>query len=165
MDEHGVLNIVDVIKERMDSVQLVETILQLNKAYDPQYFFFEKGAITNSLLPHLMVAMIDADNFISYELFNRAVDKKQYAHTIQARMRSKRVRFDKAADWFQSFESECMRFPRDRKDDQVDALAMLGHGLVKFIDAPSSKEMADEIYEEEMALSDYDHGRSEVTGY
>jgi len=165
VDEHGVLNIVDVIKERMDSVQLVETILQLNKAYDPQYFFFEKGAITNSLLPHLMAAMVDNNNFVSYELFNRAVDKKQYAHTIQARMRSKRVRFDKMADWFLSLESECMRFPRDRKDDQVDALAMLGHGLSKFIEAPTARELADDQYMEELAMADYDEGRSEITGY
>jgi len=165
VDEGGAANIVDVIRGRMDSVSLVEVILQLNKQYDPQYFFFEKGAITNSVLPHLHVKMQEENNYVSYELFNRAVDKKQYAHAIQARMRSKRVRFDKSADWFPTLESEFMRFPRDRKDDQVDALAIIGHGINKFLDAPTEKEIEEEMYADEMAMADYDQGRSAITGY
>lgn len=165
VDEHGILNIEEVIKERIDSVAIVELILELNKRYEPMYFFFEKGAITNSILPHLQVEMIRSDNYCTFELMPRTVDKKQYAHTIQARMRSKRVRFDKQADWFPGFESECMRFPRDRKDDQVDALAILGHGVQKFIEAPSEQEVAEEIYQEELMFADEDQGRSTVTGY
>lgn len=166
VDEDGILNIVEVIKERMDSVQIVATILMLNKTYDPMYFFFEKGAITNSVLPHLIVQSIDDDNFCTYELFPRMVDKKQFAHTIQARMRTHRVRFDKNKDWFYGLESEMMRFPRDAKNDQVDAIAMLGHGVQKFVEAPTRREMEDEAYEEEKLESGINaDGRSEYTGY
>lgn len=165
VDETGTLCIEHVIKERIDSVEIVALILELNKQYEPQYFFFEKGTITNSILPHLQVEMIRQDNFCTFELMLRAVDKKQYAHAIQARMRSKRVKFDKGADWFPGFESELMRFPRDRKDDQVDALAILGHGVQKFIEAPTEQEVAEEIYQEELFFADEDQGRSLVTGY
>jgi predicted phage terminase large subunit-like protein len=166
VDEEGVLNIVDVIKERMDSVEIVETIMQLNKIYEPMYFFFEKGALTNSVLPHMIVESIDQDNFVSYELFNRSVDKRQFAHAIQARMRTKRVRFNKTMEWFQDFESEMLRFPRDTKDDQVDAIAILGHGVVKFQEAPTKQEEAEEMRMEEMNDADLlDEGRSMVTGY
>lgn len=166
VDEEGILNIEHVIKARMDSVEIVETILNLNKRYDPMYFFFEKGAITNSILPHLIVAMNDANNYCTYELFARTVDKQQFAHTIQARMRTKRVRFDKEEAWFPDVESECMRFPRDVRNDQVDALAILGHGVQKFIEAPTQKEMYEEEYQSEMYESGiYEQGRSELTGY
>jgi len=167
VDPNGILMIEDVLKERMDSVQIVETIMQLNKRYEPMYFFFEKGALTNSILPHMIVESIDQDNFVSYETFNRSVDKKQFAHAIQARMRTGRVRFAKAAEWFQDFEQEMIRFPRDRNDDQVDAIAILGHGVTKFQEAPTKKEEMDNLREEEMAMYgvDEDQGRSMVTGY
>ena len=165
VDEKGILHIVDVRRERIDSVEIVDLILNLNRRYDPQLFFFEKGAITNSILPHLVNKMVAENNFVTYELFARTVDKKQYAHTIQARMRSKQVKFDKKADWYQTFESEMHRFPRDRKDDQVDAMAILGHGLKRFIEAPTVKELVDEAYQEEMALFDMYEGKSEITGY
>ena len=45
------------------------------------------------------------------------------ARSIQARMRAGAVRFDKEAEWYQNFEDELMRFPRDKHDDQVDAIS------------------------------------------
>lgn len=166
VDEDGVLNIVEVIRERMDSVEAVSTIMELQKRYDPQYFFFEKGAMTNSVLPHLKVAQLEENRFVTIELFARIVDKISFAQTIRARMRSKRVRFDKRATWFLDLETECMRFPRDRHDDQVDAMAILGRGVEKFFEAPTNKELSEEAYLEDMINSDlFEQGRSQTTGY
>jgi predicted phage terminase large subunit-like protein len=166
VDEEGILNVIEVVRQRMDSVEAVQTILDLNKRYDPQYFFFEKGAMTNSVLPHLSVAMTEQDNYATYELFARVVDKISFAQTIRARLRSKRVRINKREGWYGDLESEMLRFPRDRHDDQVDALAILGRGVEKFVEAPTAKEVAEEEYLEEMVMSDLnDQGRSETTGY
>lgn len=166
VDSDGILNIELIIKERMDSVQIVDTIMELNKQYDPQYFFFEKGALTNSVLPHMIVESIDRDNFVSYELFARTVDKRQFAHTIQARLRTHRVKFAKGEEWFADFEQEMLRFPRDIHDDQVDAIAILGHGVTKFQEAPTKSEEIEDIRMEEMAMSDLlEEGRSEICGY
>jgi predicted phage terminase large subunit-like protein len=166
VDEEGYLNVVEVIRERMDSVDSVATILALNKKYNPQYFFFEKGALTNSVLPHLHVAMQENNNYLSYEMFARIVDKVQFAQTIRARMRLQRVRFDKKAEWYGDLEQELLRFPRDASDDQVDSLAILGRGVEKFIDAPTQKEQEDEAYMEAFQISGLNHeGRNEITGY
>jgi hypothetical protein len=110
--------------------------------------------------------MNDSNNYATFELFARTVDKQQFAHTIQARMRTKRVRFDKEESWFPDLESECMRFPRDVRNDQVDALAILGHGVQKFIEAPTLKEQYEEERDAEMYESGiYEQGRSAFTGY
>lgn len=166
VDDVGVLHIVEVIQERLDAVEAVATLLALNKKYDPQYMFFEKGALTNSVLPHLHVAMQENNNYFSYELFARVGDKLQFAQTIKARMRIQRVKFDKKADWFMTFEQELLRFPRDAHDDQVDAIAILGRGIEKFSEAPTREEMEQIEHDEELVNSDiYEQGRSETTGY
>lgn len=166
VDEAGVVDIVEVIRERMDSVEAVRWMMELNRKYDPQYFFFEKGAMTNSILPHFHVSMQENNNYVSYELFPRAGDKMQFAQTIRARMRLQRVKFDKRSEWFTDFEQECLRFPRDAHDDQVDALAILGRGIEKFSEAPTREEQIEEEYEELRRESDlYEEGRSEITGY
>lgn len=166
VDDEGVTNIVEVIHQRMDSVDAVQTMLDLNKKYQPQYFFFEKGALTNSVLPHLHKAMEENNNYFSYELLARVTDKVQFAQTIRSRMRIGKVRFDKQSDWYIDLEQECLRFPRDAHDDQVDALAMLGRGVEKFMEAPTDKEVSEEEYMDSMRNSDIlDAGRSSVTGY
>lgn len=166
VDDRGVLHIEEVIRERMDSVEAVETMLQLNKKYNPALYFIEKGAMTNSVLPHVHKAMEENNNYFSYELLPRVVDKVQFAQTIRARMRIGKVRFNKEQDWYLDFEQECLRFPRDAHDDQVDSLAILGRGIEKFMEAPTPEEEADEAYTEAMKDSDLlEAGRSEITGY
>lgn len=166
VDDNGMTHIVEVLHQRMDSVEAVETMLQLNKKYQPQYFFFEKGALTNSVLPHLHKAMEENNSYFSYELLARIVDKVSFAQTIRARMRVGKVKFNKKEEWFSELEQECMRFPRDAHDDQVDAMAMLGRGIEKFMEAPTDAEVAEEAYQEYMKESDLlEEGRSAVTGY
>jgi predicted phage terminase large subunit-like protein len=166
VDEDGVLNVVNIVRRRMDSVEAVDEILRLNKEYDPAYFFFEKGAMTNSVLPHLQVAMNEANNYATIELFARVVDKISFAQTIRARLRSKRVKVNKREDWYGDFEQEMLRFPRDVHDDQVDGIAILGRGVEKFIEAPTDRDVAEDEYEDEKQQSGMaDAGRSEITGY
>jgi hypothetical protein len=81
-------------------------------------------------------------------------------------MRAGAVRFDKNADWYQGLEDEMIRFPRDRHDDQVDAMAYLGLIIDKMSNAPTKEEQADTIYNEEMEESGLNfEGRNEQTGY
>jgi hypothetical protein len=94
------------------------------------------------------------------------MDKSQRARSIQARVRARGVRFDKEADWYQTFEDELTRFPRDKHDDQVDAFAYLGLVIDKMIDAPSAVELQEDAYQKEYVNSGlYDAGRSATTGY
>jgi predicted phage terminase large subunit-like protein len=166
VDDMGLLHVLEVIRGRFDSVEQVDIILALNKRYEPHYFFFEKGALTNSILPVLSLKMIEEDNYVTTQLMARVVDKVQYAQAIKQRMRTHRVKFDMTQEWFPDFEQEALRFPRDIHDDQVDALAILGHGVKQFVEAATLQQKEDEDYEEERSSSGVlDQGRSAYTGY
>ena len=167
MDEDGILHIVNVIRDRLDGLAIVETMLMLQKVYDPISFGIEDTQITKSIGPFLNRAMIEQNNFINLlPLKPHKTDKITRARSIQARMRAGAVKFDKSADWYQTLEDEMMRFPRDKHDDQVDAMSYLGLMIDRIIDAPTKEEIEDDEYEREMEESGInDQGRSEICGY
>ena len=85
---------------------------------------------------------------------------------MQGRMRAHLVRFDKDATWYQDLEDEMVRFPRDKHDDQVDAMAWLGQMIDKLVVAPTQQEMEEEDYAFRFRKSGLaDAGRSATTGY
>ena len=167
MDEDGILHIVNVIRDRMDGLEIVNTLLTLQKIYDPFAFGIEDMQVSKAIGPFLNRAMIESNVFLNIiPLKPHKTDKITRARSIQARMRAGAVKFDKSADWYQTLEDEMMRFPRDRHDDQVDSMSYLGLLLDKIIEAPTKEEIEDEEYYEEMRESGLDEeGRSGVTGY
>ena len=167
VDEDGRLQIRNVIRDRMDSYEIVETMLALQKLYNPFAFGVEEGQISKAIGPFLNEAMIRSNIFINlYPLKPNKQDKVTRARSIQARMRAGGVKFDRTSDWYQPFEDELMRFPRDKHDDQVDAFAYLGLMVDKLIEAPTKEEQAEQDYLEDMEESGYSSlGRSEITGY
>lgn len=166
IDEHGNLFIVHVVRERVDFLESQNILWELILKYNPEMVFFEKGQIWAALEVSIKERMYREGVFFIYEAFPSMVEKVARAGPIRARMRAGAVRFPKDAPWYQDFEDELVGFPRLRHDDQVDAFALLGRGLLKFREAPSDKELAEEAYEEErLASGFYDHGREEVTGY
>ena len=81
-------------------------------------------------------------------------------------MRAGAVKFDIGAEWYQSFEDELLRFPRDKHDDQVDAWAYIGLLLDQMTTALTPEEIEDEEYR--LALHDHGYdqiGRNATTGY
>ncbi|OHE79018.1 MAG: hypothetical protein A3F67_10930 [Verrucomicrobia bacterium RIFCSPHIGHO2_12_FULL_41_10] len=166
VDENGLLHIVQVIRDRMDSKVIVDTLFALQRRYKPVAFFIETGVIEKSIGPFIKAEMLSRNLFPNIETFPTTKDKVSRARSINARMRSFGVKFDKSKDWYQEFEQEILIFPRYKHDDQVDALAWLGMGLDRLVEAPTIKEMEFAEWEEEMMESyDWDSGRSEMTGY
>jgi phage terminase large subunit-like protein len=111
--------------------------------------------------------MVAKNNFLNLvKLKHGGKDKIARARSIQARMRARGVKFDQHADWFPTFQDECLTFPRGKHDDQVDAFAYLGLMLLELIEAPTEKEKADESYYEELENSYGDSdGRNAICGY
>lgn len=167
IDEDGILHIVDVIKDRFDGLEIVNVMLAVQRLREPEVFGIEDTQITKSIGPFLNLAMIEQNTFPSIlQLSPHKQDKITRARSIQARMRAGAVRFDKNADWYQGLEDELLRFPRDRHDDQVDAMAYLGLIVDKMNNAPTKEEMVDAEYREEMEESGMNNeGRNEITGY
>ena len=166
MDEKGYLWILDIIRERMDSQEIVETILKLERMYEPLAITMEKGQIEKSVGPFLRQRMLDTGTFPNIVPVAPSVDKLTRARSIQARMRAGAVKFDRSADWFPDFEDEAIIFPRGKHDDQVDALAYCGLIIDRMIAGFSKKELDQSDYEEDLEESDITElGRSELTGY
>ena len=166
MDEDGRLYCKHVIKERMDALEIVDTILMIQKIYKPVLFGLEQGTIQKAIGPYLNEEMLKRGEFINTVLLKPSGDKLTRARSIQARMRSGACKFDKDADWYQNFEDELLRFPRDKHDDQVDAWAYLGLMLDKMWEAPTEKEIEEEEYEAYIRENNaVDLGRSAICGY
>lgn len=165
MGDDEMLQIEHVIRERMDTHDIIETIIQIQKTYEPQFFAFEKGTILNTVLPGIKIRSIEENTFINYEGFASSVDKDARASTIKARVRAKRVKFNKEADWWPAFEEELMKFPLGH-DDQVDAFAILGSLITKVHRAETPEELAENDYE--LFKKDngfFELGRNPITGY
>jgi predicted phage terminase large subunit-like protein len=166
MDEDGKLYCKHVINQRMDALEIVDTILMIQKIYKPVLFGLEQGTIQKAIGPYLNEEMLKRGEFINTVLLKPSGDKLTRARSIQARMRSGACRFDKDAEWYQAFEDQLLRFPRDKHDDQVDAWAYLGLMLDRMWEAPTEKEAEEEEYRTYMSESiDVDSGRSSICGY
>lgn len=167
MDENGILHIKNVIRGRMDGDEIVNTMLGLQKVYNPVAFGVEETQITKSLGPFLNRAMIESNTYVNlYKMKPHKTDKISRSQAIRARLRAGGVKVYKEEDWYLDFEEECVSFPRAKHDDQVDAFAYLGLLLDKIIDAPTQQELEEEEYEDEIRSSGSKfQGRNEVTGY
>jgi predicted phage terminase large subunit-like protein len=167
VDENKRIQVRDVIRQRLDGREIVDTILALQRIYKPEAFGIEEMQVSKAIGPFLREEMFKTNTFINlYPLKHGGRDKIARARSIQARMRAKGVKFDKNGDWYQIFEDELMRFPRDRHDDQVDCMAYLGMMLDKLIEAPTNMEAEEEDYQEALHESGFDFsGRSTITGY
>lgn len=167
VDENKQIHIKQVIRERLDGREIVDTLLALQRLYDPVAVGIEDMQVSKSIGPFLREEMIANNTFLTlYPMKHGGKDKLTRSRSIQARMRAKGVKFDKEADWYQTFEDELLRFPRDKHDDQVDTFAYLGLMLDKLIEAPTREEQDEEDYQDDIKQSESgDSGRNECTGY
>ncbi len=167
VDENKYIHVKNVIRDRLDGKEIVDTILALQRSYNPIAIGIEEMQVSKAIGPFLYEQMIYQNTYPSIvQMKHMGQDKPSRTRSIQARMRAGGVKFDKEGEWYSGFEDECMRFPRDRNDDQVDAFAYLGLLLDKLVEAPTEREALDEEYEEELNDSgQYLLGRSAVTGY
>ena len=114
--------------------------------------------------------MSEVGVFIPFHLIASTVDKIQRSGSIRARMRAGQVKFNVSSAWFDTLLQEALRFPRDRYDDQVDALSILGQAINRYVTSPTREEleedrMNEELEEFRLESSPYFGGVSEITGY
>ncbi len=167
VDEDRIIQIRQVIRERIDTLEIIEMIFTLNQIYQPEAIGIEKMLILQSIGPFFREECIKRQEFPTIvPLAHEGKDKVQRFKNMQGRLRAKTVKFDKEGDWYPAFEDEILKFPRGTKDDQVDAFAYIGKLLNIIIEAPTDQEAEDEEYELEYGNHKYEHdGRSRTTGY
>lgn len=169
VDDGGRLYIVDCVRARMDSFEIIDNIFLLQEAYDPELITIESGAIQKSIGPFLRQEMHRRNVFINLNTDVPLKDKQSRARSLQARMRAGSVYFDIEADWYPVLEDEFLKFPRAKHDDIVDAASWIGLSLDKMVNAPTLKEIEDEEIEAEHEMylydNDFDNDKSEYCGY
>lgn len=167
VDENKLIHVKDVIRERMDGREIVDTILALERHYKPEAIGIEEMQVSKAIGPFLREEMISTNTFPSLiKLKHGGKDKIARSRSMQGRMRAHGVRFDKEGEWYPTFEDECISFPRAKHDDQVDAFAYLGMLLDIMIEAPTKEEIEEEEYNDELRSSGFNStGRNRTTGY
>lgn len=167
-DEQGLLYLRHIIRDRLDSLDTVNTVMQLHDRYKFQVLLIGKGTLEKSLGPFLKEKMAKLGKYFHIEAIAESVDKRQRAQGIRARMRAGGVKFDKKRSWYPELEQELLEFDRGTHDDQVDMMSLFGMYLDKLIDAPSAKEIDDVEWEAENSRSlefQFGEGRNASTGY
>jgi predicted phage terminase large subunit-like protein len=167
IDENRMIHVKEVIRDRLDGREIVDLLLALQNTYQPELVGIEEMQVSKAIGPFLREEMVKTGIYLNLRpMKHGGKDKIQRARSIQARMRAGGVRFDKSADWYPQFEEELCKFPRGRKDDQVDAFAYLGLMLDSLIEAPTAQEQEEEDYINELQSSGFNNdGRSQWTGY
>lgn len=167
VDEYKRIHVKQVIRERLDGREIVDTLINLQRVWDFELVGIEEMQVSKSIGPFLNEEMLKENTYLNLvKLKHGGKDKIARARSIQARMRAKTVKFEKGADWYQAFEDELTRFPRDTHDDQVDAFAYLGLLLNSLVEAPTAEEMEEDEYDLDFKqYGTYLNGRSTVTGY
>lgn len=167
VDDTKRIQVRNVIRERLDGRDIVDTLMNIQRLYNPVAIGIEEMQISKAIGPFLREEMVKQNNYINlHPMKHMNKDKIMRARSIQARMRAGGVKFDKEGDWYQTFEDECMRFPRDKHDDQVDAFAYLGLMLDVLIEAPTPQEQEeDDFWQEYNESQNGEAGRSHITGY
>lgn len=165
IDQEGTILVEDIRRGRWDSAEIVEQMFSVQQRYKPELFIVEQGAIQKAIGPFLNKEMQVRNTYINLYPMVPTKDKMSRARSIQARMRAGGIRFDKERFWYNTLEDEMARFPRDRHDDQVDALSWIGLTLDRIVEAPTQEEVEDEEYSLFLSENKTYTGRSSYTGY
>ena len=163
----GILQVVDVVRFRGDSKQIIDAIFSLHRRYKPEWFAIEKENIARAIGPFLRERMMATGEYI-YMVPDLvpSKDKLTRGRSMQARVRVGSVEFDVEAPWFSEFQTELLHFPRGKYKDQVDAFHNIGLGLDKMNAVPTAEELEDMEYEDEFSASLLDMAVGDsITGY
>jgi predicted phage terminase large subunit-like protein len=131
VDKDDNIYVLNLLRARMDALQIVEAILDMWVAHpNTQACGIEEGQIKLTMGPMLekRVAERRLFNFHQIPLKPGRQDKVARARTIQGRMQQGRVFFPKIenAPWMEKLIDEMLAFPFGKNDDQVDTLGYCG---------------------------------------
>ena len=118
--ENDVL-ILDVFREKFDGSEHIKMIENLNNRWKPQIIGIESVQYQLALIQTLN----DKSSGMIIKELKADKDKVSRALPMCARMEAGKVYFLHESYWLASFEEELLKFPKARKNDQVDAFAYI----------------------------------------
>lgn len=125
MNDRNELYVIDMIRGRMGSPQIIDSICSFMGRYPLFKAGVEKGQIYSTLKPMLEDRMRRDKHFITLDdTLQPVTDKQVRAGPLQSMFQLGQVYFVKQP-WTERAEGELLRFPNGTHDDIVDALAWL----------------------------------------
>lgn len=164
MDHEGTLHIVDVRRDRIDGLAIMEEMFSIQERWTPDMFRTESENIEKAIGSFVYREMDERQRYLNIDPKPPTKDKDKRAQAIRARMRAGKVRFNKEADWYPDFEEELTKYPKAPFKDQVDAFAWLGLMLEEMVE-PQTQEQDDEDEYQRQVEDHSSMGRCSVTGY
>lgn len=165
VDSTNILHILHVVRFRGDADVIISNMLAVQNRFNVSQWKAEEGQISKAIGPALYKAMSERNVYLNIEKGIPGKDKRSRARSIQARMRAGAVKFHKQTSWYGPFEEELISFPKGAYKDQVDAFAWLGLIIDKVAVGSTKEELMEDDFEFARQETDWDDGRSWVTGY
>ncbi len=133
----GQIFVVDMIRARMNTGQIISSIVTLAKRWPLiQRLGIEDGQIKKTMQPLVETAIQSEKLLFSMdETLKPVTDKLTRARPLQASMQMGQIWFPTGQAWVNKAQDEMLRFPSGTNDDIVDALAWLVR-MSKAISAP-----------------------------
>jgi len=172
VDTEGYWYVVDVMRGHWDTEEIVDNLFLLHLTYKPELIAVEKGQIWDTLEPIFNTECRNIRVFPRLFPVQAIKDKRSRARSLQFKMRSGMVFWDKSLPWFDECFLEMIRFDRGPTKDQVDALSWAARMIEDMIALPEIKqnEVGDEEEEEDEETFSFvgnlkDRTRDSITGY
>lgn len=128
VDYENNIHVLDMIRGKMGTLQIVEAMVSVMKRYSPFAFGIEHGQLSLSIMGPLRAAMA-AQTPPLYTMIDETLkpitDKQGRATPLQGRMQAGTVYFPSNQPWVEKLRAEFLRFPNGENDDIVDAMAWL----------------------------------------
>jgi len=168
VDERGFIHIVDARRGRMDSKEIIDELISVQRRYDPVIFTFETEKIDKAIGPFLNDEMRRTGVYLNINKITPSKSKTTRGRSMQGKMKAGSVRFDTSADWYDDMVSELMTIgpsgPRGKHDDFFDAFSYIGLTIDKYFEGQTQEEVIESEYEE--YEEEYEEeGVSWATGY
>jgi len=130
LDKDDNLWILDVRRARMDTDQIVDTIFDIHKTWQPLRFGIEKEKVLQAIGSTIDKRIVREKTYaLIIEPLDPNRDKRTRARPLQGRMKQGKVLVPAEALWLEQWTNEFLRFDAGVHDDCVDAMAWLAQML------------------------------------
>jgi predicted phage terminase large subunit-like protein len=130
VDPENNIYVLDLWRKQAASDEWIEAFCDLVVEWKPLGWAEEHGQIKSGLGPFLNQRARERKAYVARESFpTRGGDKAVRAQSIRGRRALDGLCVLVKAPWYASFRSELLSFPAGKRDDQVDALGLIGQLL------------------------------------
>lgn len=129
LDPAGRMYLLDVWRRQASSDVWVEAYCDLVKEWKPIGWAEEQGQIRAGVGPYLDRRQRERSAWCARTTFPTRGDKAVRAQSIRGRMALEGLYVPINAPWYPALRSELLSFPAGKRDDQVDALGLVGQLL------------------------------------